>query len=176
MVGFALFAPLTAFYYYMVAWSLCFVAINLAMLWQPYNGLLQLFIAVGAFIGLNLTYSPHPISLLVEYGGMFFFVTATLSLFIPAVRYEYESRKVSADIFRKKANLRLEQQVAEIVRQKELLEQKSAELKRFNDQKTRPSEYFYPRNQEPGQRNSGTAGVDENSIWRCVAGRDSLHA
>jgi len=137
MVGFALFAPLTAFYYYMVAWSLCFVAINLAMLWQPYNGLLQLFIAVGAFIGLNLTYSPHPISLLVEYGGMFFFVTATLSLFIPAVRYEYESRKVSADIFRKKANLRLEQQVAEIVRQKELLEQKSAELKRFNDQKTR---------------------------------------
>jgi signal transduction histidine kinase len=137
MVSFAVLAPVTAFYYYILAWTVTFVAINLIMLWQPYNGLLQLFWGIGAFFGINYLFSPHPIALLVEYGGMFFMVTATISIFVPAVRYEYESRKVAADIFRRKANLRLEQQVAEIVRQKELVERRGAELKRFNDQKTR---------------------------------------
>jgi signal transduction histidine kinase len=137
MVSFAILAPISVFYYYMIAWTVTFVAINLTMLWQPYNGLMQLFWGVGLFFGINYLFSPHPLTLLVEYGGMFFMITATISIFVPAVRYEYESRKVAADIFRRKANLRLEQQVAEIVRQKELLERRGVELKRFNDQKTR---------------------------------------
>lgn len=137
MVSFSIFVPLSAFYYYMVAWTICFVAINLVTLWQPFNGLAQLFLGVGSFFGLNHLFSPHPLNLLVESGGMFFIITATISVFVPAVRYEYESRKVAVDIFRRKANARLEQQVAEIVRQKELLEERGADLKRFNDQKTR---------------------------------------
>jgi signal transduction histidine kinase len=137
VVSFSVLVPLTGFYYYMVAWTIIFIAVNLVMLWQPFNGLTQLFVAIGLFFGIHYWFSPHPLNLLVESGGMFFMITATISVFVPAVRYEYESRKVTMEIFRRKANIRLEDQVAEIVRQKELLEQRGAELKKFNDQKTR---------------------------------------
>jgi len=120
---------------YYLMFSAIFLFFNLQVFWEPFNSVVQTFIAFVLLAIFFKLFSQYSLDLVISNGGQFFFIIALISCLVPGARYKIIERDVRSQLLIGKSNEQLKEQYRDINEKNTIIDTQYEQLRKLDNQK-----------------------------------------
>jgi len=120
---------------YYLMFAAIFLFFNLQVFWEPFNSVVQTFIAFVLLAIFFKLFSQYTLDLVINNGGQFFFIIALISCLVPGARYKIIERDVRSQLLIGKSNEQLKEQYRDINEKNTIIDAQYEQLRKLDNQK-----------------------------------------